>query len=74
MGVESGIQVSNQSGPLEAAEGDHYSKKKLPPLGNPPRLTRGPVDRMLFLDECRDPRRLAKNILRKIREFRQLQT
>lgn len=69
----SSIQVSNKGGSPEAAEGDSYSKKQFSPLGNPLRLARSLVDRLLFLDEFCDPRSLAQHVVRKIGEFRQLQ-
>ena len=72
--VGGNIGVSNQGRLPEATEGDRYSKKQFPPLGNHPCLTRSLVDRMLFLDEFSDPRRLAQDILRKVGKFRQLQT
>ena len=72
MGVGSSTEVSNHGGLPEAAEGEYYSKKELPPLGNPPCLARSLVDRVLLLDEFRDPRCLAQNILRKVGESGQL--
>ena len=72
MGGRSNTEVSNRSGQPETAEGGDYSKKKFPPLGNPFCLARSLVDRVLFLNEFSDPRRLAQNILRKIGKFRQL--
>lgn len=69
MRVGNNIRVSGQHGKTEAAETDRYSKKKSPPLGNPPCLTRSLVDRMVFLNEFSDPLCLAQDIFRKIGEF-----
>lgn len=72
-GARSNIEVSKLDQKTRGStKGDHYSKEKLSPLSDPPCLAGGFVDRVLLFQEFRDPCRFTENILRKIREFRQL--